>query len=338
MAATPGLKAALKRGALVAAANWPLVIVQFVTESSLKLMLAVPIVGGAFLVALLLDTPLPDLLRGDLRDIVVAILKALTASPAALIAFVAAATLVFIAGSVLQFIVKGGTVALLAEAERVAGPVERPPLRLDPIRRAYVVSIDTFLAACARLWRRYVRIGVGLLLVYVITAVVYLAFILGGYRLADNSAILLGWTVAAAAASSFLIVWLAIVNFLYLMTQMVVAVEDVSVRTGVRLAFEFVWGHLREVSAVFGIVLLVSVLATAASIVATAGLGLIAFVPLVGLTVLPLQLAAWLLRGIVFEYVGLAALGAYLSHYRWYHRLIGGSIAGAVDTPDIRLA
>ena len=35
MAATPGLKAALKRGALVAAANWPLVIVQFVTESSL---------------------------------------------------------------------------------------------------------------------------------------------------------------------------------------------------------------------------------------------------------------------------------------------------------------
>ena len=47
MAATPGLKAALKRGALVAAANWPLVIVQFVTESTLKLMLAVPIVGGS---------------------------------------------------------------------------------------------------------------------------------------------------------------------------------------------------------------------------------------------------------------------------------------------------
>ena len=63
------------------------------------------------------------------------------------------------------------------------------------------------------------------------------------------------------------------------------------------------------------------VIATAASILATAGLGLIAFVPLVGLAVLPLQLAAWLLRGIVFEYLALAALGAYLSHYRWYHRL-----------------
>jgi len=102
------------------------------------------------------------------------------------------------------------------------------------------------------------------------------------------------------------------------MTQMVVAIEDVSVRTGVRLALRFVWGHLREVAAVFGVVLVLVIVATVASILATAGLGLIAFVPLAGLAVLPLQLAAWLVRGIVFEYLALAALGAYLSHYRWY--------------------
>ena len=36
MAELPGLKATLKRGALVAAANWPLVAVQFVAESTLK--------------------------------------------------------------------------------------------------------------------------------------------------------------------------------------------------------------------------------------------------------------------------------------------------------------
>ncbi len=332
MASTPGLKAALKRGALLAAANWPLVIVGFVAESSVKLLLAVPIVGGAFLVALLLDAPLSDLLRGDLRDIATSIISALGANPAALVAFVMAGSIVFIAGSVLQFVVKGGTVALLAEAERVAGPLEKPPLRMEALRRAHVVSIDAFLGGCARLWRRYVRIGVGLLVIYALTAAVYLGFILGGYTLADNSAILLGWTVAAAAASSVLIVWLAIVNFFYLMTQMVVAIEDVSVRRGVGLALTFVWGHLREVAAVFGVVLVVVVIATAASILATAGLGLIAFVPLVGLAVLPLQLAAWLLRGIVFEYLALAALGAYLSHYRWYHR------GAAAETPDIRLA
>ena len=84
MTQIPGLKAALKRGALLAAANWQLVIIQFVAESSLKLLLAVPIIGGAFLVALLLDTSLTELLRGDVRDIVTAIISALTASPAAL--------------------------------------------------------------------------------------------------------------------------------------------------------------------------------------------------------------------------------------------------------------
>jgi hypothetical protein len=320
MISTPGLKAALKRGALVAAANWPLVIVQFVAESSLKLLLAVPIVGGAFLVALLLDASLTDLLHGDVREIVTAIISALTASPAALAAFVASTLLVVVGGSVFTFVVKGGTVALLAEAERVAGPIERPPLHLETLRRASVVAIDPFVSGCARLWPRYVRIGLGLLVVYGLTAVAYLAFVFRGYALAANPAFLLVWTAAAALASSVLIVWITLVNFFYLMTQMVVAIEDVTVRTGVRLAFRFVWRHLREVAAVFGVVLLMVIVATAASILATAGLGLIAFVPLVGLAVLPLQLAAWLLRGIVFEYVALAALGAYLSHYRWYQR------------------
>src|SRR5262245_45244151 len=319
MGHTPGLKTALKRGALVAAANWPLVIVQFVAESSLKLMLAVPIVGGAFLVALLLDRNMSELLRGDARTIVTSIVEALMQTPAALAAFAAAGVLVLVGGSMLTWVVKAGTVALLAEAERIAGPVERPPLRLETLRRASVVAIDPFINGSKRLWRRYVRIGLGLLVVYALTAVGYLAFMLGGYALAGNPAMLLGWTALAAMASSVLIVWITIVNFFYLITQMVVAIEDVSVREGVGLALTFVWGHLREVAAVFGVVLVMVVVATAASILATAGLGLIAFVPLVGLAVLPLQLAAWLLRGMVFEYLGLAALGAYLSHYRWYH-------------------
>jgi hypothetical protein len=335
MRSTPGLKAALKRGALIAAANWPLVIVQFVAESSLKLMLAVPIVGGAFLVALLLDTNLTDLLRGDVRDIVTSILSALMASPAALMAFVVAGLVVLVGGSIVTFIVKGGTIALLAEAERVAGPIERPPLRMEALRRAAVVAIDPFLAGCARLWRRYVRLGIGLLVIYALTAGAYLALVFGGYALAANSAILLGWTVAAALASSVLIVWITLVNFFYLMTQMVVAIEDVSVRVGVRLAFAFVWGHLREIAGVFGVVLVVVVVATAASILATTGLGLIAFVPLVGLAVLPLQLAAWLIRGIVFEYLALAALGTYLSHYRWYHRLAAATSASGPGSPSV---
>jgi hypothetical protein len=58
------------------------------------------------------------------------------------------------------------------------------------------------------------------------------------------------------------------------------------------------------------------VLATAASILATTALGLIAFVPFIGLAALPLQLIAWLVRGAVFQYIGLTALVAYLRVYR----------------------
>jgi hypothetical protein len=227
----------------------------------------------------------------------------------------------------------------LAHTERIAGPIEKPPLRLDPLRRASVVGIDTFLDGCARLWRRYIRIGLGLLIIYTLTASACFAFLLLGYELADRPALMLAWTVLAALASSALLVWLTVIIFFYLMTQMVVAIEDVGVRSGVSLALRFVWGHLREIAAVLGVVLVVVVIATAASILATAGLGLIAFVPLVGLAVLPLQLAAWLVRGIVFEYLALAALGAYLSHYRWYQRAAEGQPPIAVaKEPEIRLA
>ena len=140
MTHTPGLKTALKRGALLAAANWQLAIISFVAESSLKLLLAVPIVGGAFLVVLLLDTSLTDLLRGDVREIVTAIITALMTSPAALAAFVASSVLVLLGGSAVTFVVKGGTVALLAESERIAGPIEKPPLHLQALRRASVFA------------------------------------------------------------------------------------------------------------------------------------------------------------------------------------------------------
>src|SRR5688572_2153951 len=120
MAHSSSLKAVLKRGALVAAANWPLVAVQFVAEATLKLLLAVPVLGGIFLVVLLLDADVDELLSGDIRDIVTAVFTAMRASPAALVTFAGAFGIVMLGGSALTFIVKGGTVSILAEAERQA--------------------------------------------------------------------------------------------------------------------------------------------------------------------------------------------------------------------------
>lgn len=310
------LKTALKRGALVAAANWPLVAVQFIAEATLKLLLAVPVIGGIFLVVLLLGGEAEEVVAGSPRDILAAVFAGLRSNPVAFVAFAVAFLLVLLGGSALTFVVKGGTVSLLAQAEAGAGTIDRPPLRLDVLRRANRVHIDAFLDACQHLWRRYVRLGGCLLIAYMLTAGVYLAFIIGGYALAENTPVLLGWTVLAALASSALVVWITLINLVYLLTQMIVAVEDVSVRKAAGGVVRFLRTSLREVAGIFGVVLLLVVLATIASVLATAGLGLIAFVPLAGLAVVPLQVAAWLIRGFVFQYLALTALGGYLAHYR----------------------
>jgi hypothetical protein len=312
------LKAALKRGALIAAANWPLVVVQFVAEATLKLLLAVPTIGGLFMVVLLMDADVDDVLAGNLRDIVGTVFGALRSNPIALVAFTLSFLIVMLGGSALTFVVKGGTMSLLAQAEAAAVSIERPPVRLQAVRRLNRVHIDPFLDGCRRLWRRYLRLGGCLLIAYVVTAVAYLGLIIGGYALAEGTPILLGWTVVAALASSVLVVWITLVNLAYLLIQMIVAVEDVSVRTAAARVVEFVRSSLREIAAIFGVVLLLVGLATVASILATAGLGLIAFVPFAGLAALPLQVAAWLLRGFVFQYLALTALGGYLSQYRIY--------------------
>jgi hypothetical protein len=258
----------------------------------------------------------------------------------ALVAFAGAFLLVLLGGSALTFVTKGGTVAILAAAEAHAGAIERPPLRIEALRRAAQTNIEPFLDGCRRFWRRYLRLGGCLLLVYTATAVLYLGFLAGGYAVARGVGVMLGWTVAAAIASSVLVVWITLVNFFYLLTQMVIAIEDLGVRAAVRQVIVFVRSSLREIAGIFGVVLLLVFLATAASIVGTAGLSLIAFVPLAGLAVIPLQVAAWLLRGFVFQYLALTALGAYLTQYRHYqhgqHAVPARDVA--LDAPGKRLA
>jgi hypothetical protein len=334
MTDAPPLRATLKRGALVAAANWPLVVVQFVAEATLKLLLAVPVVGGVVLVVLLLEANVDELLAGDLRQIVTAVFSALRQNSAALMAFSISFGIVVLGGSALTFAVKGGTVSLLARAEALAGPLERPPLRLQAVRRAGVVSIEGYLDGSRRLWRRYVRLGACLLLVYALTAAVSLGLFVSGYQLADNIGLLLGWTVGAALGSGALIVWISLVNLFYLLMQMVIAVDDVSVRTALLRTINFLRRSLREVAGVFGIVLLLVGIATVGSILATAGLGLIAFVPLVGLAVVPLQVAGWLLRGFVFQYLALTALSSYLTYYRYDQRGTAQPPAHLVDASE----
>ena len=309
------LKTALKRGALLTAANWPVVLFQFTAESTFKLLLFVPILSGVFLVTLLLGRDLWELLRGDLRDIVATVASALVAQPIALVSFLFAFGIVLLGGSALMFLVKGGTVWVLADANRSVGPIERPPLRWAAFRAASRFSIENYMTGSAKLSRRYLVLGFGLIAVYLLSAVTYLVVVFGGYRWITNPTLMVAWTLVAAFLSSALVIWITVVNLVYLLTQIIIAVGGRSVRWSLGEVFRFLRAELWDVVAVFAVILLLVGFATAASIGATAGLGLIAFVPVATLIVLPLQLGAWLLRNLVFQYLGLTALVAYLHLY-----------------------
>src|SRR5258706_9068702 len=149
------LKHLLKRGALLAAANWQIVAIQFVAETTFQVLLVVPILGAAILVAVLLGGNLTDLLHGTPREMFTSITSALLAEPVALSAFITSLLLVLLGGSVLTFAVKGGTVEVLIAANTSAGPIEREPLTFETFRTASRFTLDRVTAGCARLFKPY---------------------------------------------------------------------------------------------------------------------------------------------------------------------------------------
>jgi hypothetical protein len=332
------LKHLLKRGALLTAANWQTVAIQFVAQTTFQALLAVPIIGAAILVTLLLRADLADLLQGSLRDIFTTIASTLLSEPVALVAFVTAFTVVLFGGSVLMFAVKGGTIEVLLAANAAAGPIERQPITFESLRPASRFTLQRFTEGCARLFRRYLALGALLMVVYALAAAGYLAFVAYGYRTAEGRALMIGWTFIAALAAAMLVAGITVINFLYLLLQIAMAVEGVGLAQGARATVRFIRADLRELAGVFVVVVALAVAATLASALAWSGVGLIAFVPLVGLAVIPLQLAALLVRGLVFEFLGLTALGAYLALYQGSaarraeefqcHR--AGGVAGAI--------
>jgi hypothetical protein len=321
------LKLLLKRGALLAAANWPAMAIQFAAETTFQVMLAVPLVGAAILVATLLGADVANLLQGSVNEIFTTIAGALTAEPVALVSFVASFAIVLFGGSILMFLVKGGTIDVLLASNAVAGPIERGPITWDGIRSVSRFSLERFIAGCTRLFRRYLTLGFLLMLVYAFSGGAYVVFLVYGYRAAGDRALVIGWAFVAALAAIGLVIWITAVNLVYLLIQIAIAAEDVGLADASRVIARLIRTQFRDLGGIFLVVLVMLVGATFASALAWSGVGLVAFVPLVGLAVFPLQIMALLLRGLVFEYIGLTALGAYLTVYRRHAETSGILVA-----------
>ena len=304
----PALKPAIKRGALIAAANWQVTLIQATADSLFKLLLAAPIIGGVFLVALAIGREPETLMSLDWREMAATIVSLLLSQPVVLTAFLLAVGVVAVGGSFFVFLVKAGTVATLVRSERDAGAIEEPPLHLDVVARATRFSVDSYVESARELFPRYARLGCILIAVYLASAAGYLALVAS--RVGGE-----GLGVTALFTAAF-VAWITLVNLFYLLVQIVIAADGCSVASAARRAIRFLRKERRNVASIFLLVLALVVGATGASVLATAALGLVAFVPFVGLAALPLQLGAWLLRGLVFQYIGLTSVGAYLKLYR----------------------
>ncbi len=310
------LKHLLKRGGLLAAANWPAVVIQYVAQTTFQVLLAVPVVGAAVLVAVLLGADLSKLLQGSMREMFATIVGTLTADPVALIAFITAFAIVLIGGSILMFLAKGGTVDVMIAADAASGPIEHDPLTFAAFRSASCFTVARYVSGCERLFRRYLTLGLTLMCVYLVSGLGYLAFIIYGYRLGGEHGFFVGWALVAALSAVALVLWITAVNVTYLFLQIATAAEDVGLMQAARRVWAFIRADAHALGGVFLVVFGMVIVATFASALAWSGVGLITFVPLVGLLVAPLQIGALLIRGLAFEYIGLTAMGAYVTLYR----------------------
>jgi len=302
------LRAVLKRGALVAAANWPVAVIQSVADGLFKLVIAAPLVGGVLLVTIVIGADTEAFNTLDWRVLAAGLVSSLLAHRAILVAFLLSLAVVIVGGSLFVFLIKAGTVGVLVRGDRQTGSTSSlPPHMIDA---AAAFSIELFTDSARALFPRYARLGFVLMAVYLGSGAAYLGVVAS--RAAGES-----WWATTLIIVVF-VIWTTVVNLVYLLVQIVIAADDCGVAAAARRVLAFVRHERQLVVGIFGVVLGMVALATGASLLAFTALGLIFLVPLAWLAAVPLQLLALVLRAIVFQYIGLSSIGAYLTLYRRY--------------------
>jgi hypothetical protein len=315
------LKMALKRGALVAAANWPVALIQAAADALFKVLIAAPLVGGIILTTMVIGADI-DEQATDWRVLLTQIIASLVVHRMVLVAFVLSVTLVVIGGSLFVFLIKGGTMGVLVRGERQAPAVENDPLQFKSLTLASSFSIELFVDSARSLFRRYAHLGFMLMTVYLLSAAAFMGLLLWESPISAT----IGSTTLITVA---FVLWVTLVNLVYLLIQVVIAADDCSVASAARRVAVFVRQERRVLAGIFIVVLAILALATAASVIAFTGLGLILLIPFVWLAAIPLQLVAFVLRALVFQYIDMTSIGAYLKLYRAHSsRLAADGISG----------
>jgi hypothetical protein len=301
---------------LITLANWPTVLIDFIVESIYNLALAVPVIGGAFMVALLMGADIGTLLADGTVVAAERVLVPLGQAPIALLAFWGAMAVVAFGGAGLMFIVKSGTLAVLVHGERMAGEIERPPIRWSALRTAATYTVASVLSEARRFQRRALVLTAWLGGVYLVIGLAWAMAVTYGFPWAAASPFASAWLLLVVAVTSAGVVsWIA-ANLVFDLMRVVVVTDDCRVNDAARRVLRFLLADARQVLGIFGVMALLGGVTIVVSLVGTAGLSVVAWAPLVGIVVLPLQLAFWIVRGLFVQYAALATLSAYQTQYR----------------------
>jgi hypothetical protein len=308
------------------------VFIDFTIESVFKFALAIPVIGGALMVAVLLGSDLRTLFAEGVRATADLVLGSLASAPIALGAFLAAIGIVAFGGGVIMAVIKGGTLAVLVNGERSAGDVHRPPLRSETFRRTSVYTLPAMLTGVRQFRRRAIVLACWLAAAYLLAAVLFIAGLTAGFRIVGDSSWSAAWPLIVLGVTSTGVITITAINLTYDLMRVIVTTDNCGLGAAFARLRAFVVQDARQVLGIFGVMSVVLALVTAVSVFMTAALTLIAWVPFAGLILLPLQAAAWLIRGLVFQYLGLLTLSAYQTQYR---RL--GSPADFSIEPPVRI-
>jgi hypothetical protein len=300
---------------VIAAANWPVVVGQGVAESVVKALAGIPLAGAAVLL-LLLSVPhaLPS--TGPVVDHAAVMLTALAKVPAALAGVALSAVVVALGGIVFGAVVKAGTVLVIVTGEARARPMAAGPVRGGDFAAAQAWSRTRYMEGCARFGPRFVRLALAFAVLEGALALGYATAVVQAYRGFVSMAA--SWWIAPAVVAVSMIALVVSIGaeLVYRLAQLALVVEDTDAAPAVHRAVAFVRRDALVVSRICIAGLVLSTLAFVIALIAAAAFGLVSFVPVAGVAVLPLQAAVWVVRGLMLPFIELAALAAYATAYR----------------------
>lgn len=318
MSTTPALPlgAALKRGAVVTFANWPVLVIDFLAESLYKLALIVPILGGAFMVAAVFGADIRELIADGLRETADQVLGTLSTAPAGFFAFLAALGIVAFGGATLMFVVKCGTLARLVDGERHLPDMPPGSIAASHLRHAARFDLARALDDARHFGRRAALLTFWLGVVYAIGTTGYLTALGLGFSLPDRPWASALWPLIVLVATSTTVVGVSLVHFVHDLLRVIVITDDCRVSEAVSRLRAFLIVDVRQVLGIFAVMTIVVMLAGAIALLVTGSLALVAWVPFLSLLAVPLQIAAWLIRGLLFQGLSVMAVASYQTQYR----------------------